>query len=149
MRAEVQMRSGHSVWAKTRQASDIIDIQGLLKQYWDSTEHDFMVPSQSRPPTSPPFLIEKHSCHVLWKVQWAFRATIHCTRPSLCNSSSRPATNALQADSLRASLHKLEDLLKEYSPLMTGTTERIMDKCIKYGAVFAEVCSPIWGASKC
>ena len=31
---------------------------------------------------------------------------------------------------------------------MTGTAERVMDKCIKYGAVFAEVCSPIRGASK-
>ena len=46
------MRSGHSVWAKTRQASNVIDIQGLLKQYWDSIEHDFTVSSQSRPPTS-------------------------------------------------------------------------------------------------
>ena len=52
MRAEIQMRSGHSVWAKTRQASDVIDIQGLLKQYWDSDEHEFTVPSQSRPPIS-------------------------------------------------------------------------------------------------
>ena len=148
MRAEIQMRSGHSVWAKTRQAYDIINIQGLLNQYWDSTEHEFMVPSQSRPPTSPPFLIEKHSGHVPWKVRWAFRVTILYTRPSLCNSPSQPATNAPQADSLRALLHKLEDLLKEYSPLMTGTTERVMDKSIKYGAVFAEVCSPIQGASQ-
>ena len=31
---------------------------------------------------------------------------------------------------------------------MTGTTERVMDKRIKYGAVFVEVCSPIRGASK-
>ena len=52
MRAEIQMRSGHSVWAKIRQAGDIIDIQGLLKQYWNSTEHEFTVPSQSQPPTS-------------------------------------------------------------------------------------------------
>ena len=26
--------------------------QGLLKEYWDSNEHEFTVPSQSRPPTS-------------------------------------------------------------------------------------------------
>ena len=31
---------------------------------------------------------------------------------------------------------------------MTGTTERVMDKYIKYSAVFAEVCFPIRGASK-
>ena len=49
-----------------------------------------------------------------------------------------------QAGSLRSSLHKLEDLLKEYTPLVSGLTERVMDKSIKYGAVFAEVGSPIW-----
>ena len=54
MHVEIQMRSGHSVWAKIRQNSDVIDIQGLLQQYWDSTEHNFTVPSQSRLPTRPP-----------------------------------------------------------------------------------------------
>ena len=54
MRAEIQMRSGHSFWARIRQNSDVIDIQGLLKNYWDSTEHEFTIPSQSWPPTSPP-----------------------------------------------------------------------------------------------
>ena len=44
-----------------------------------------------------------------------------------------------QAESLRSSLHQLEELLKEYSPLMSGSTERVVDKAIKYGAVFAEV----------
>ena len=48
------MRSGHSVWAKTRQASDIIDIQGLLKQHSGSIESEFTIPSQSRIPTSHP-----------------------------------------------------------------------------------------------
>ena len=48
------MRSGHSIWAKIRQNSDVIDIQGLLNNYWGSTEHEFTVPSQLRPPTSPP-----------------------------------------------------------------------------------------------
>ena len=46
------MRFGHSVWAKVRQANDIINIQGLLKQYWDSTADEFTLPSQSQPPTS-------------------------------------------------------------------------------------------------
>ena len=44
-----------------------------------------------------------------------------------------------QAESLRSSLHQLEELLEEYSPLMSGPTERVVDKAIKYGAVFAEV----------
>ena len=44
-----------------------------------------------------------------------------------------------QAESLRSSLHQLEELLEEYSPFMSESTERVVDKAIKYGAVFAEV----------
>jgi len=40
------------------------------------------------------------------------------------------------------SLHELEELLKEYSPLMSESMERNVEKVIKYGAVFAEVSSP-------
>ena len=47
MRMEIQMRTFHSFLAKNRQNSDVIDIQGLLKHYWDSSEHDFTLPSQS------------------------------------------------------------------------------------------------------
>jgi len=35
-------------------------------------------------------------------------------------------------------------MLKEYSPLMTGSMEKAVGRGIKYGAVFAEVNSPIW-----
>jgi len=41
-------------------------------------------------------------------------------------------------------LEELEELLKEYSPMMGATTERIVDKAIKYGTVFAEVRPPKW-----
>ena len=47
-----------------------------------------------------------------------------------------------QAESLRSSLHKLEGLLKEYSPLMSESTERVVDTAINYGAAVAGV-SPI------
>ena len=53
MRAEIQMRTGHLFLAKNLQNDDKIDIQGLLKEYWGSTEHDFIVTSQSRSPTGP------------------------------------------------------------------------------------------------
>ena len=49
-----------------------------------------------------------------------------------------------QAESLRSSLHKLERLLREYSPLMSGSAERAVDKAIKFGAIFAEVSPTIW-----
>jgi len=38
-------------------------------------------------------------------------------------------------------LEELKELLKEYSPMMGAATERVVDKAIKYGAVFAEVSS--------
>ena len=45
-------------------------------------------------------------------------------------------------DSLRSSLHTLEELLKGYSPLIRGSTERAVENSIKYGVVFAEVRYP-------
>ena len=48
------MRSGHSVWATIRQTSDVTNIQGLLEQYSESTEREFTVQSQLRPPTGQP-----------------------------------------------------------------------------------------------
>ena len=45
------MKSGHSFWARIRQKNDVVDIQGLLKEYWDSTGHKFRISSQSQPPT--------------------------------------------------------------------------------------------------
>ena len=47
-----------------------------------------------------------------------------------------------QAEALRSSLHELEGVLKEYSPLMGGSIEKAVDRTIKYGAVLAEVSSP-------
>jgi len=49
-----------------------------------------------------------------------------------------------QADSLRSSLHRLEELLEEYSPLMKESVEKNLEKVFKFGAAFAEVSSPIW-----
>jgi len=49
-----------------------------------------------------------------------------------------------QAEILHGLLKKLKELLKEHSPMMTASTEGIVDKVIKYGAVFAEVSSPKW-----
>jgi len=45
-------------------------------------------------------------------------------------------------------LHKLEGVLEEYPPLMNGSTERVLEKAIKYGVAFSEVSSPLsWLAS--
>jgi len=40
--------------------------------------------------------------------------------------------------------NELQELLNEHSPMMDAPTERVVDKAIKYGAVFAEVSSPKW-----
>ena len=42
------------------------------------------------------------------------------------------------------SLKELEGLLEKYSPMMDARTERVVDKVIKYGAVFAEVSPATW-----
>ena len=52
MRVEIEMRSGHLLWAKNRQTGEVIDLQGLFNDYWASTKHRFTVPSQSWLPTS-------------------------------------------------------------------------------------------------
>ena len=54
LRAEVQMKSGHSIWAKYQEAGEVIDLQGLFSDYWSSKNHEFTVLSQSFSPTRPP-----------------------------------------------------------------------------------------------
>ena len=45
-------------------------------------------------------------------------------------------------EALRLSLHELEALLKEYTPMMSGSIEKALDKAFKLGAAFAEVSYP-------
>ena len=40
------------------------------------------------------------------------------------------------------SLQQLEGLLEEYSPMMSESTEKAVDRAMKVGAVFAEVACP-------
>ena len=47
LRAEVTMKSGHSFWAKYREAGEIIDLDGLFSSYWSSNDREFTVLSQS------------------------------------------------------------------------------------------------------
>ena len=51
LRVEVQMKSGHSVWAKYREAGEFIDLDGLFSDYWSSNNREFIVLSQSFSPT--------------------------------------------------------------------------------------------------
>ena len=53
IRAEVRMKSGNSIWAKYREAGEVIDLQGLFSDYWSSKKHEYTVLSQSLPPTDP------------------------------------------------------------------------------------------------
>ena len=55
LRAEVQMKSGHSVWAKYRQASEVIELDGLFSDYWSSNNREFIILGQS---SSPPVHID-------------------------------------------------------------------------------------------
>ena len=53
IRAEVRMKRGHSFWATYREASDVVDLDGLFNDYWSSNNHEFTVLSQSLSPTQP------------------------------------------------------------------------------------------------
>ena len=52
MRIETQMRSGHLLWAKSRLASVLIDVQAIYNEYWSSAKHEFTVSSESSSPIS-------------------------------------------------------------------------------------------------
>ncbi len=47
MRAQVQMKIGHSIWAKYPHKGDVIDLQELFNDYWSPNKHEFTVSSQS------------------------------------------------------------------------------------------------------
>ena len=140
------MKSGHSVFAKYREASEVIDLHKLFNDYWTSNNHEFTVLSQSLSPTNPHIsnrnktteavVIGKHS----GSLQLRFSA--NDTVRMFVISHPRQLTMSAKAEALRSSLHELEGLLKEYTPLMSSSVERHVDKAIKYGAVFAEVSSP-------
>ena len=44
---------GHSVWTKYREAGEVIDLDGLFRDYWSSNNREFTVLSQSLSSTSP------------------------------------------------------------------------------------------------
>ena len=75
------------------------------------------------------------------ELEFSAEVTVHL----ICNRPSPPTKNIfVQAESLRLSLHKLEGILNEYSPLMSESTERALEKIVKFGAAFSEVRPPIW-----
>jgi len=43
MRAEIEMRSGHSIWTKIRQPSEPIDLQALFNDYRNTIKHVYTV----------------------------------------------------------------------------------------------------------
>ena len=46
IRAQARMKSGLSVWAKYREAGEVIDLDELFSEYWSSINHEFTVLSQ-------------------------------------------------------------------------------------------------------
>ena len=67
IRAEVRMKSGHSVLAKYREAGEVIDLDGLFSDYWSSNNREFTVLSQSLSPIVRTDLSEKDRGRCHWK----------------------------------------------------------------------------------
>ena len=152
VRLEVQIKTGHLAWVKRELISKEIDLQYLFNDYWTTTADEITLQGPSWSTLSPCiYLIENRRGRDRWKVSLRGGTTILCKhyRLSLCNSPLRPAEIFAQAEYLRSSLHKLEDLLKNYSPLMSDSKERVLDKVIQYGAAFSEVSSPRRKRARC
>ena len=80
--------------------------------------------------------VEKNRCSL--ELQFSANATVRLfVLPCPC-----PLIIFTQPESLRSLLQELEELLKQYSPLMDGTTEKVLEKIIQYGSVLAQVSSP-------
>jgi hypothetical protein len=47
MRVEIRRITGHLFWKRIRPVNEEIDLKGLSDDYWSSTEHEFIAPSQS------------------------------------------------------------------------------------------------------
>ena len=66
IRAEVRLKK---IWARHREARQVINLDGLFNDYWSSSNNDFTVLSQSLSPTSPrrsADLIEKNRARCPW-----------------------------------------------------------------------------------
>src|SRR5882757_5636294 len=128
IRVEVRMRIGHSFWAKHREASEVIDLHGLFSDYWSSNNHEFTVMSQLSSPRvssdsrAEDVVIGKHSGYL--EVRFSVNDTIR----TLATAHHHHPLMFAQAGALCSSLHELEGLLKEYSPLMSGSTEKSVDR---------------------
>ena len=66
--AEVRMKRGHSIWATYREGGEVININGLFRDYWGSNDHEFTLLGQSlSPPACGNLIEENRGCHD-WKI---------------------------------------------------------------------------------
>ena len=97
IRTDMQMKSGHLIWSKYRQASEGIDLQGIFDHYWGSNEREFIIPSQyswSTPVQS--YLNEKCRGRSRWKASLHFRITILC----MCYCMFRRSCSSIPSNNL-------------------------------------------------
>ena len=83
-------------------------------------------------------VIGKHSGYL--EVQFSANDTV---RTFALTAHPHHLIMSVQAEALHLSLQQLKELLEKYSPMMSESTEKAVDRAIKYGAVFAEVVCPI------
>jgi hypothetical protein len=146
MRVDTRMRKTYPPWAKWKQTGNEIDIKTLFNGYWNTKKHEFTASSQSWS-SNRPFIsyreiagvvtIGKHSGSLI--LQFSTNPTVRL----FATAHTKRLIVLAQAESLRSSLQELEELLDKYPPLMSGSTEKVLDKAIAFGVVFAEVSPPI------
>jgi hypothetical protein len=83
MRVEIQVRSGLLQLGKKEQGSGEIDFPALFNDYWNTTAHNFLVPSQLEPPTglliadregAANIVVGKHICSL--ELQFSAEVTV-------------------------------------------------------------------------
>jgi hypothetical protein len=152
MRVDIRMRKAYAPWAKWEQTGNEIDIETLFNGYWNTNNHEFIASSQSWPANRPFISYREIAGVVAVGKHSGFLDLQFSINPTVCLFATADIKQLIvlaQAESLRSSLQELEGLLDKYPPVMSGSTERVLDKVIAYGVVIAEVSSSTWEPARC
>ena len=84
MHVEIQVKRAHLSLGRKEQGTTRIDCQALFNDYWNTTDHEFLVQGRLESPTSP-FITDregavdivagKHSCSL--ELQFSAEVTVH------------------------------------------------------------------------
>lgn len=142
----VNLQILHWGWKKGPPKEELIDLQKLFNNYWSSKESQFTLPGQCDDQPVCSYLTMKAADVVVERnsVSLEFRFSASPPVRHLTTTYLSQLTMSAQGEPLRQSLRELEESMKEFSHVMSKSTERVVDKGIQLTTVFAAVSSPVW-----